>query len=284
MARNDKYWDTIDQIYWTPEYIGLRPVRPSSDSERPGLLLIPRSELPAGNSIYTRRVRSQDIKDHLLRKEETLNHVLDIGLAIAPDALVARLIAAPLGFNDTGPFESIGREADRRFGLGENVFQQDRFFVSPRSALALEIKLGSPSSADQLAKYLCMLALEERATGRKENLGLLYVTPEGHEAKLWRSCGLDGPMIPPDLLDQVMTNTTSGVLKRLLERYGDEARDALNRTSLRCVSWTWLRHQLAAVQAELRDDVAGEQCYRRLVQGLGNQIDDHIRTFLEAAP
>ena len=99
MAWNDKYWDTLDQIYWTADYVGLRTLKSQPDPARPDHLLIPRSEVPAGKSIYTRSIKSKDMAAHLHRREETLNHVLDIGLAIAPDALLNRLIAKPLGFD-----------------------------------------------------------------------------------------------------------------------------------------------------------------------------------------
>jgi hypothetical protein len=91
MPWNDKYWDTLDQMYWTADYVGLRTLKPQSDPAQPDFLLIPRSEVPSGNSIYTRSIRSKDMTAHLHRREETLNHVLDIGLAIAPDDLIRRL-------------------------------------------------------------------------------------------------------------------------------------------------------------------------------------------------
>lgn len=27
MPWNDKYWDTLDQVYWTPDYVGLKPLK-----------------------------------------------------------------------------------------------------------------------------------------------------------------------------------------------------------------------------------------------------------------
>ena len=210
MAWNDKYWDTLEQIYWTPDYVGLKTLKPQQDPAHPECLLIPRSEVPSGNSIYTRRINSKDIVAHLHRREETLNHVLDIGLAIAPDDLIRRLIAKPLGFDDPGPYESIGREVDLRFGITANAFQQDGFFVSSQSALALEIKLKSSSSPEQVLKYATMLAIEEAVTGSKQNVGLLYVVPEGTEGALWRGCGLDGPTMRPDLIELVRSRKVPG--------------------------------------------------------------------------
>lgn len=278
MPWNDKYWDTVDQIYWTPDYVGLRTLKPQIDPAQPDYLLIPRTEVPSGNSIYTRSIKSIDMTAHLHRREETLNHVLDIGLAIAPDALIQRLIAKPLGIDDTGPFESIGREVDQRFGITENAFQQDGFFVSSQSALALEIKLKSPSSPEQILKYALMLALEESVTGSKQDIGLLYVVPQETEDALWRSCGLNGARMRPDLVEFVRSRKKSGTLLRLMEQHLDRVADVLLRMTLGCVSWTWLRDEIASIEATLGDKDPGQQCYGRLLLGVRRQIEAHADT------
>lgn len=278
MSWNDKYWDTLDQIYWTPDYVGLRPVRPMSDPSRPDVLILPRSDVPSGNSLYTRSIKSKDMAAHLHRREETLNHVLDIGLAIAPDALLNLLVANPLGFEDDGPYESIGREVDQRFGITENAFQQDGFFVSNRSALAIEIKLKSSSSPEQVLKYALMLAMEEAITGQRENIGLLYVVPSGTEDDLWRGCGLDGPRMRPDLIELVRSRKMPGALQRLLEPREGQVRDLMDRMNLACVSWTWVRDKIVTVEAGLNNADPGQQCYGRLLLGMRRQIEAHADT------
>lgn len=278
MAWNDKYWDTLDQLYWTPDYVGLRTLKPQIDPAQLNFLLIPRSEVPSGNSIYTRSIKSKDMTAHLHRREETLNHVLDIGLAIAPDDLIRRLIAKPLGIDDPGPFESIGREVDQRFGIAENAFQQDGFFVSSQSALALEIKLKSSSSPEQVLKYAVMLALEESVTGSKQNIGLLYVVPEGSEDALWRGCGLEGPTMRPDLIKLVRSRKMPTSLQRLLDAHEDRVRGVLARMTLKCVSWTWLRDEIASVEVSLDHKDPGQQCYGKLLLGLRHQIEAHADT------
>ena len=278
MAWNDKYWDTLDQIYWTPDYVGLRTLKPQRDPARPDFLLIPRSDAPAGNSVYTRSIKPKDMTPHLHRREETLNHVLDIGLAIAPDVLLHRLIAKPLGFDDFGPFECIGREIDQRFGIDENAFQQDGFYVSDQSALALEIKLKSPSNPQQVLKYAVMLALEEMATGPKQNVGLLYVVPEGTEEALWRGCGLAGPSVRPDLIDFVRSRKMPVTLQRLVDVHEERLTALLPRMVIGAVSWTWMRDEIASIEATLDHKDPGQQCYGRLLLGLRRQIEAHADT------
>jgi hypothetical protein len=218
------------------------------------------------------------MKPHLHRREETLNHVLDIGLAIAPDVLLHRLIAKPLGFDDPGPFECIGREIDQRFGIGENAFQQDGFYVSDQSALALEIKLKSPSSPEQVLKYAMMLAMEEMVTGPKQNVGLLYVIPEGTEESLWRGCGLTGPAVRLDLIDCVRSQKMKITLQRLVDAHEDRVAALLPRIALRAVSWTWVRDEIASIEETLDHRDPGQQCYGRLLLGLRRQIEAHADT------
>lgn len=278
MAWNNKYWDTLDQLYWTPDYLGLRTLRPERGDNLPGYLLIPRAEVNAGASIYTRKRNAQEQRAYLNSREETLNHILDIAFAIAPDALIADLIGAPLGIDDHGPFESIGREADARFGLATNVFQQDGFFVSPRSALALEIKLSSPSSPEQVVKYACMHVLEENAVQTRKTAGLLYVAPAHAEKALWRSCGLEGPMPNADLVDVVKQRNRSQVLLSLISEHDDAIRDVLTRMTLGFRSWKDLRDRIAAIEAALDDQDPTQQCYQRLLLGLRTQIEQHDGT------
>jgi hypothetical protein len=54
---------------------------------------------------------------------------------------------------------SVGREIGLRYGWrkSENVTQQDGFFVSPSSLIGVELKLGSVSWAEQVAKYAALM-------------------------------------------------------------------------------------------------------------------------------
>jgi len=45
LAWNDMYWDTLDQIYWTADYVGLRTLKPQPDPARPDHLMTPHSTL-----------------------------------------------------------------------------------------------------------------------------------------------------------------------------------------------------------------------------------------------
>jgi hypothetical protein len=62
-----------------------------------------------------------------------------------------------------------------RFGLGGTVTQPDAFFLSSKSLIAVELKLDSPTSSNQIAKYLGLMHCEERHSGPRGNLGLLFI-------------------------------------------------------------------------------------------------------------
>lgn len=280
MSWNTKYWDALDQIYWTLEYVGLQKLKTKTEAAFPDYLLVPRSDILKGNSVFTRKIRPSDIAAHLHTREELLNHVLNIGLAIAPDSLIERIVCGPLGFTDNGEFQSLGRELDQRYGLSENAFQPDGLFVSTDSVLALEIKLQSPSSPEQIVKYASVLVLEEIFSGPKKNVGLLYIVPDGAEVKLWRSCGLDGPTVDPGFLEIVAAKKKSAPLNRLIDAHGDRIRAMLSRMTLGCVSWTWFRDEIATIESALDKTDPAQQCYQRLLIGLRHQLEAHGGTGL----
>ena len=63
--------------------------------------------------------------------------------------------------------------------------QQDGFFVSRKSLIGVELKLGSASSPEQIAKYMALMEWEEQLTGRRDQLGLLFVVADTAVKKHW---------------------------------------------------------------------------------------------------
>jgi hypothetical protein len=114
-------------------------------------------------------------------------------LRIAPDEVLSRLLCAPLGIPDAGPFTSFGSgEIARRYKFGEgNVTQPDGFFSTSKSLVAAELKLGSACWPEQIAKYVALMRWEQKETGLRENLGLLFILPEKSLESNWSKVGLN---------------------------------------------------------------------------------------------
>ena len=166
MAWNDKYWDIISNLYWTPRYLGLKSIPRDQwhiDGDRgldpsrthcqhtSGPLLLPG---PA-------RSAKQSCTSTVRRKSSTYRP--NLVFSIVGDEVISRLLCQPLRISDPGPFESIGREIGLQYGWrkSENVTQQDGFFVSPSSLIGVELKLGSTSWPEQIAKYVALIIWEE---------------------------------------------------------------------------------------------------------------------------
>ena len=217
-------------------------------------------------------------------KEEILNHVFDITFSIAADDVLERLFAAPFGFRDAGPFTSLGGEIARRFGWDEkeNVTQQDGFFVSANSILAVELKLKSSTWPEQIAKYAALMAWEEMAHGPKKNLGLLFILPENAIPRHWQKCGLAGPEIDRSFLQGLRREKLPSRVAQLFEQHTEHVLSILDRIELKAVSWTWLRDEVSAIQGELGSS-RGDQTLDRLLQGFLAQLAAHRGTGIPAA-
>lgn len=148
MTWNSKYWDILDQLYWSPKYLGLRSISQKHWIKRDGLICVPEELVNKTGPLYSRQRNISDLKEYLHGSEEILNDIFDLTFSIAPDSLINDILLRPLGFEDCGPFDSIGRESATRYGWGvlDNVTQHDGLYVSKQSVVGVEMKLLSSVS------------------------------------------------------------------------------------------------------------------------------------------
>lgn len=278
MSWNRKYWDIIEHLFWVPSYLGLRSLKPVTDPERPNEIIIARSDVPRGNSIYTRSIKAKHLSDFLETQEEILNHVLDIGLAIAPDHLISGLFCRPFGFEDLGPYESIGRECEQRYGRDLNFIQPDGFFISSKTALAVEYKLKASSSPEQLLKYASLILAEERFGGPRHHPCLLFVVPEGREDRVLASTELPKPGNEGDFLSLIERRAKTHSLSHFAKTHREELLDVLHRLEVRIMNFGHLYRRLADERSLLTGDTPAEQAYRKLLEGLLTQLRAHANT------
>ncbi len=76
MPWNDKVLDNLEQIYWSPDKIGLRPIKrqPTPDGEG---FFVPKERLAEGKSLYSRGQVYSEWRPAITKKEELLNQVLE---------------------------------------------------------------------------------------------------------------------------------------------------------------------------------------------------------------
>lgn len=282
MSWNNTYWDILDQIYWAPDYVGMKSIPRDQWTITNDSVTVPRELTHSSGPLY-RRVRTvSEQRDFLLAQEEILNQVFSLTFAIAPDRLVTDAIARPLGFHDSGPFETIGRELSSRFGWGdlENVTQHDGLFISAKSAFAVELKLRAKTSLEQIAKYVALLLWEEAHSSRKQNLGLLYIVPENQLIALWRNLGLTGPTIDAGIFSLLEAVRLPERVRNLFTQQKSEVLSVLERMHLAAISWTDLRGRILSLRAQLDLARPGDQTLARLLDGFDAQLCGHKHTGL----
>ena len=284
MAWNDKYWDIIDQLYWWPRYLGLRSINRRHWQTEGDRISIPASLVNKSGPLYTRRLKVGELMEDLRGKEEILNHVFDLTFAIAPDALIQRAFLTPFSFSDSSTFQSIGREVQLRYGWGQhdNVTQQDGLFVSDRSIVGVELKLGSSSWPIQILKYAALFAWEEMHSGPREHVGLLYIVPENALSTHWKSCGLKGPDINASFLDSFSGTDLPAYLAKFLAENRHQLATLLDRLQLAAISWKDFRSSLCTFRDDQDVRTPGGQTLCRLVNGLVAQIDVHKGVGIES--
>lgn len=278
MLWNEKVWDLFENCYWTPRYVGLKSIPKRYWAIQEDRISIPKELVNADGLLYTRRTKAALIREELSCQEEILNHFFNIAFAICSDDVISRLLFRPLSISDRGPFVSLGREIASRYGWpsGENVTQQDGLFLSERSLIGVELKLGSTSWPEQVAKYLALMVLEEGISGRKENLGLLFIVPESALKNHWRKIGLQSSAIDLRFLEKLDKTKLPTRIKKLFDEKAEHVAAVLSRVNLSAVSWLELRDEIVRVEAE--NSEPKDQTLLRLLAGLRAQIEAHQGT------
>ena len=275
MSWTDAYWDILSNFYWTPRYLGLKSI-PRKDWRVDGdWVMIPKDAVAnSSGPLYTRARKFPELKSYLQGQEEILNHMFNLTFSIAADAVLTELLFQPLGFEYSGPIVRLGREIGARYGWpGENVTQQDGLFVSGQSIVGVELKLGSQSWPEQIAKYIALMVWEEAFGGEREDLGLLFLVPEESLPAHWSTIGLQGPMIDDSFLTRLDRRKLPKKILDLLDTRPIQVRSVISKLRLAVLSWNAFSQQISMLESRLTSRTAGDQTLVRLLSGLRVHID-----------
>ncbi|MEQ8621331.1 MAG: hypothetical protein RLO01_09070 [Thalassobaculaceae bacterium] len=275
---DSKYHDIVTRYFWAPSDFDLKSIKLNKEQR---IYLTEQGLIPRGQArIYARAGGAiRTTLDRVHTTEEPLNDILNIFLGIAPDNVLSSMFFDPLGFIEDGVIQSVGREIADRFGFGRsNVTQPDGFLLSRSSAVFLEIKTGSNSSPSQLLKYLALAVLEEQVSGRKRQLGLLFITPRSEGAHFWPQLGLHGPEIPDGHISRPGGTELNPHVSSILENSRKHMESVASRIALAHLSWTDLVKQIDAMVAATDQQSPGGQAITRLLSGLRHAIVCHRRT------
>lgn len=273
MGWDEKYWDALAQLYWTPKYLGLKSI-PRSKWETGGGQVAISSELVAAcGSLYTRPTSFKQNVHWLHSLEEPLNHLFDLTFSIAADDAVRELLHRPAGIGAVGRIESYGRGLLKRLGVAnDNMTQHDGFFVSPTSILAVELKLGSTTSPMQVLKYLALICLEEKLSGTRPETALIYITP-GDAFDTFKQAGVDADgRLPADFLDRIDRSKMSSSLASVVDTQKEALQSLLPRVKLAHCSWNEFVRQVASFTSRLDRSKPGDATLSRLLNGFGDAV------------
>lgn len=274
----DKYWDSIDQLYWNPSLLGLAPVPKTELQIGDDTISIPKAKVRNGGSIYTRKGTAAENAERMRRLEEPLNHIFDITFGTAPDAAIQKLFGSPLGFDDAGPFERLGREISTKYEgfANSNTTQQDGFFVGKNSLIGVELKLGSKTWPGQALKYLALMVAEEKLSGWRDQIGLLYITPDQSGEATFSQLGADADgRLPSDFIARVPSKQINRVLGKMIEDDRALFDSAVNRLYIAHRSWKRVADDARQLANAQDAQIPAGQTYRNLMEGFAEAIASH---------
>jgi len=271
MAWNDKVLDNLEQVYWTPGMINLGTVQQQPTEDGTGFF-VPKERLSGGKSLYARLSDFPTWRPEIARKEELLNQVIEIALAIAPSDFIADAFFAPLDIEPLGRIKTFGREIlSRHASLSPKQFtQHDGFYVADNAIVMMEMKLNAQTSVEQYLKYCTLAALEEMLHGEKEHLGFIYLVAAKSVVRTRKMLRLDDEDGMKEIWANPAAFTKKVPLLRLLEMHGEAIRGAAMRLRVNIITWD----DFLAALTRYHDGavLSGNETLENLMQGLINQI------------
>ena len=284
---NEAYWAVHSQYYWSPSLLGFSSTKISATEKKSGMVAIEAENLQRATRLYWRRAdENMDATQERLKKQEVvLNHGLWLLLMTAPDDLLQRLLIDPFGGCQTAHgLEVLSPELWCRYGWprGTNVTQPDALCVSPDAVIAVEIKLNADTSPGQVLKYAALMAMEERLSGPKSHLHLLYITPEARRKAVSEKIAIDGNSPGAVYLHWSKSLRPDNMLSDFVKTERILMESVLERMRIAIISWTEVAARLEALAADLDLTHRGDQTLHRLIAGFLDHLGGHQKTGLGA--
>lgn len=275
MSWTKKYWDNVSDFYWWPSYIGLKSINQKHWKKTKDTVSIPIEMTNPHGPLYRREKSGDEYWSYIKRQEETFNQIFNIMLSILPGDIISEIFGTFVNLKSTHDYVLKGNEIKNEYDwiAGGNVTTPDSFLVSPKSIYAMEIKFNAQTSANQLAKYVALMAGEELLNGKKECLDLLYIYPDINHVKFLKEAGLDSSLSIQhfDYLRQSFQN------KKLTEFYQNEEdaiKSALERINVSFASWQQISDRLNEYIASI-GATGGDRVLKNLLSGVVEEIALH---------
>lgn len=272
----DKYWDILNQFYWSPKYLGLSSIPKNKITFKDGHALVPIEYVNPDGPLYRRTIKYDELEKNARRQEELFNDIFDLTFSIVPGEVVAKILGALAGTNPDISYEFIGHEILERFGLPKNanIAQHDGFFVSESHTLAVELKFNASTSLDQLAKYCYFLMKEEQLRGRELDSRLLYILNKEALTTLTTQLTISPDDIDGEQAEMIINGCRNKTVALYLWSNLADFRNFLDRLLVVGQTWADLEIQLTSFTSTLNDSL-GDVTLCKLLGGLAFEIRNH---------
>jgi len=241
----DHYYSALEFFFWEPQHLGRSKSAKSS------------FRTPAA------------VFKHLRKMEVTLNHNLQQFLSLAPAALQRRLFTAMFGRDLDLAFTLHGRRVGELFKL-ENCMQPDVVFTALEATVAIEMKLESKSSLQQVMKYgVLALAVELADEARREHYFALLGA--GRFEDQWRKKYVTQEALRVDLAATDAAEFLRKMPPRFRER-ADRFAEILGTMHLAFINYETLAAVLTEFAAGAEADTLGAEMLRNLVTGMTKEL------------
>lgn len=275
MNWTEKYWDALEQLYWTPKYLGLKSI-PQRHWERTGdRVSIPETMTNPTGPLYRRVTQAKTFKKHVRQHEETFNHIFELAFGILDGEITNDIFCQLLGCSFEDSFKSYGRELGPELGFPKlyDICQPDGYFSGKNWTLAVELKFDAKTSLDQLAKYLLALSVERDQNADRKPVSLVYIAPNPEDL-LRDAFPFSVNEIGSSEIDVIFASAKPSVLKPLRKLEATVA-NVLDDLSLSACSWMDMDNALQAKSASISNIDPESRTVVRLLQGLSSEIRNH---------
>ncbi|WP_223429110.1 hypothetical protein [Tateyamaria pelophila] len=263
----EKYWDALEQLYWTPKYLGLKSI-PRRHWEATGdRVSVPVSMTNPTGPLYRRVTTGREFTKLVRRHEETFNHIFELTFGILDGEITNDIFCRLLGYHVKDSLKSYGRELGPEFGQPKlyDICQPDGFFTGKNWSLGVELKFDAKTSLDQLAKYLLALAIEREMMGKMKPVALVYIAPNPNSL-FQDAFPFSADEVGSGNLDEILAGANRSVRKPLSE-IETAAASVLDDLTLRAFSWSDFDKSLQHVSSNFFSDKPESRTVARLIPG-----------------
>ncbi len=266
-----KYWDALDQLYWSPQYLALGSIPPEHKRDDGDRISVPKEMTNAGGGLYRRTMKHRDFAEYAQKQEELFNHIFDITFAIAPSQVLTSIFGLP-SINEK--METLGRDIRHRYSKKGNLTSPDGFFVSANSLLAIELKFNAKTSRNQFAKYIYLICNEEQFSGPKTSLSLTFVFNSEPTKSLTKQLAWPTEDLSK-ISAQELTNWVKATeIREYLKENNRLVGSVLSKLKVQAIDWATLKANTDTYASTLGPSIS-DQTLQNLLNGFSSEIENH---------